>query len=39
VGLGARWRSPIGPVRVDIARGLNDPDSALQIYLSIGVGL
>lgn len=39
VGLGARWRSPVGPVRVDIARGLNDPDSALQIYLSIGVGL
>ncbi|MFT4257444.1 MAG: autotransporter assembly complex family protein [Pseudoxanthomonas sp.] len=39
VGVGARWRSPIGPVRVDIAHGLDNPDSAVQLYLSIGVGL
>ena len=39
IGVGARWRSPIGPVRVDIAHGLDDPDSAVQLYLSIGVGL
>ncbi|KRG68268.1 autotransporter assembly complex protein TamA [Pseudoxanthomonas dokdonensis] len=36
VGIGARWKSPVGPVRVDVARGLNDPDSALQLYLNIG---
>ncbi|WP_123770344.1 autotransporter assembly complex protein TamA [Vulcaniibacterium tengchongense] len=36
VGIGARWRSPVGPVRVDIARGLNDPDSNFEIYLNIG---
>jgi translocation and assembly module TamA len=36
VGVGARWRSPVGPVRIDIARGLNDPDSAFELYLNIG---
>ncbi|MDI9238176.1 autotransporter assembly complex family protein [Lysobacter sp. LF1] len=36
VGIGVRWRSPVGPVRVDIARGLNDPDSDYEIYLNIG---
>ena len=28
VGIGLRWRSPVGPVRVDIAHGLDHPDSA-----------
>lgn len=39
VGFGARWRSPVGPVRIDIAHGLDDPDSQFQIYLNIGVDL
>ena len=39
VGLGLRWKSPVGPVRVDIARGLNDPDSSFQLYLNIGADL
>jgi len=39
VGLGVRWKSPVGPVRVDIAHGLNDPDSQFQIYLNIGADL
>jgi translocation and assembly module TamA len=39
VGVGLRWRSPVGPVRVDIAHGLNDPDSAFQLYLNIGADL
>lgn len=39
VGIGARWRSPVGPVRLDIARGLNEPDSAFQLYLSLGADL
>jgi translocation and assembly module TamA len=39
VGVGARWRSPVGPVRVDIARGLDDPDSSFQLYLSLGAEL
>lgn len=39
VGFGVRYKSPIGPVRVDIAHGLDDPDSVVQLYLSIGANL
>jgi len=39
VGFGVRWKSPVGPVRVDVAHGLNDPDSQFQIYLNIGADL
>ncbi|HRN61553.1 MAG TPA: autotransporter assembly complex family protein [Luteimonas sp.] len=37
VGIGARWRSPVGPLKLDFARGLDDPDSSFTIGLSIGV--
>ena len=36
VGVGVRWRSPVGPLRFDIAHGLDHPDSAFTIGLSIG---
>jgi len=36
VGVGARWRSPVGPLKLDIARGLDSPDSPFTIGLSIG---
>lgn len=36
VGVGLRYRSPVGPIKVDIARGLDDPDSAFTLGLSIG---
>ncbi len=39
VGVGLRWKSPVGPLRLDVARGLNDPDSAFQLYLNIGADL
>ncbi len=39
VGLGVRWKSPVGPVRIDIAHGLNQPDSQFQLYLNIGADL
>lgn len=39
VGVGVRWRSPVGPLRVDIARGLDSPDSSFQLYLSMGAEL
>ncbi|KRB08135.1 outer membrane protein assembly factor [Lysobacter sp. Root690] len=39
VGVGVRWRSPVGPLRVDIARGLDDPDSGFQLYINIGADL
>ena len=39
VGVGLRWKSPVGPLRLDVARGLNDPDSSFQLYLNIGADL
>ena len=39
VGVGVRWRSPVGPLRLDVAHGLDDPDSDFQLYLSIGADL
>ena len=39
VGLGLRWRSPVGPVRVDIGHGLDHPDSAFTVHLNIGADL
>ena len=39
VGIGARWKSPVGPVRIDIARGLNEPDSSFQLYIGLGADL
>jgi translocation and assembly module TamA len=39
VGVGLRWRSPVGPVRVDIAHGLDAPDSAFTLHLNIGADL
>lgn len=39
VGIGLRWRSPVGPVRIDIARGLNTPDSPFTVHLNIGADL
>lgn len=39
VGIGLRWRSPVGPVRIDIARGLTSPDSPVTLHLNIGADL
>ncbi|NUS39920.1 MAG: outer membrane protein assembly factor [Lysobacter sp.] len=39
VGLGVRWRSPVGPVRVDIGHGLDHPDSTFTLDLNIGADL
>ncbi|MET1163341.1 MAG: autotransporter assembly complex family protein [Pseudoxanthomonas sp.] len=36
VGVGVRWKSPVGAVRVDIAHGLDDPDSSFTLGLGIG---
>ncbi|WP_143006629.1 autotransporter assembly complex protein TamA [Aquimonas voraii] len=35
-GLGLRWRSPVGQVALDLARGLDDPREPFQIHLSLG---
>jgi translocation and assembly module TamA len=39
VGVGVRWRSPVGPVRIDIAHGLDDPRSPFTLNLNIGADL
>ncbi len=39
VGFGVRWRSPVGPVRIDLAHGLNDPKSPIRLHLNIGADL
>ncbi|TVP54672.1 MAG: outer membrane protein assembly factor [Halomonadaceae bacterium] len=35
VGSGVRWISPVGPIRLDIARGLDSPES-WRLHFSIG---
>lgn len=39
VGVGLRWRSPLGPMRIDIARGLKSPDSPFTLHFAIGADL
>lgn len=38
-GVGLRWRSPIGQVRVDVAFKLNEPDFPARLVLVIGPDL
>jgi len=37
IGAGLRWRSPIGPVRIDLARGLEEPSGG-NYHLHFGIG-
>jgi translocation and assembly module TamA len=39
IGAGIRWASPIGPIRLDVARGLDDPQRSVEFYLSAGPDL
>ena len=40
VGVGVRWRSPVGPVRVDVAHGLGDAaQSSVRLHFNIGPDL
>lgn len=38
-GIGARWRSPIGPVRLDVAYGFDGPNPGYAVYFSLGSDL
>lgn len=38
-GLGVRYRSPVGMIRVDLAHPFDDPDTNLRVHLSIGPDL
>lgn len=38
-GLGVRWRSPVGPIRLDLAHGFDSREQAWRIHLRIGPDL
>ena len=39
VGVGFRWRSPIGAVRVDLASAISEPGSPLRLHITVGPDL
>jgi translocation and assembly module TamA len=39
VGLGMRWYSPVGPIRVDVAHPLDNPDESVRLHISLGPDL
>ena len=39
VGVGLRWQSPVGPIRVDLAHGLEDPGDDIRLHFNIGPDL
>lgn len=39
VGVGLRWRSPVGAVRVDLASAISDPGSPLRLHITVGPDL
>lgn len=39
VGIGVRWRSPVGLIRVDIAQGISDEDNPIGLHIVIGPDL
>lgn len=36
LGLGIRWNSPIGPIRLDVASGISDPGHPIRLHFFIG---
>lgn len=39
LGFGVRWKSPVGPIRVDIASAITEPDDPVRLHISIGPDL
>ena len=39
IGAGLRWRSPIGPVRVDLAHGIGDGGDPVRLHVRVGPDL
>lgn len=39
VGVGVRWRSPVGLVRLDFGHGLDDAKNAIELHIVIGPDL
>lgn len=38
-GIGFRWQSPIGPVRIDLAHAFSEPGDTIRLHLTIGPDL
>jgi len=38
-GIGLRWRSPVGPVRIDIASAISEPGRPWRLHVGIGPDL
>jgi len=38
-GIGGRWRSPLGPIRVDLAHPFDDPTTEWRFHVSLGPDL
>ena len=37
VGVGIRWQSPLGPIKLDIAKPVGDPDkNGFEFYIGLG---
>ncbi len=36
VGIGLRWKSPIGPIGIDLAHGLDAQDKSIRLHLNFG---
>lgn len=39
VGLGVRWYSPLGPIRIDFAHPLDDADKDFRLHITLGPDL
>lgn len=37
-GLGGRWYTPVGPVKLDLARQIGEEDPSWRLHLSVGFG-
>jgi translocation and assembly module TamA len=38
-GLGVRWQSPLGPIRVDVAHPFDDPTTRWRLHVTLGPDL
>ena len=38
-GIGLRWQSPVGPVRVDVASALSEDNNPLRLHVTVGSDL
>ena len=38
-GIGARWQSPLGPIRVDVAHPFDDPTTSWRLHITLGPDL